>query len=100
MMKDTLTKHYPYLTGPERFQLVLKAAAEDNESETERLVKTCPKKDYRMHEAAFLDRIEAAMTLTAAFVNDLAEQHGRLQLVMAFEEFLPWFVEKVSYQAF
>jgi hypothetical protein len=99
-MKDTITKLYPSLTGQERFQLALRATADGNNEERERLVRTCPKKNYTMNEAAFIDRIEAAETLTLAFSLDLAERHGRLQLVVAVQKFLPHIVEKLMLQGY
>ncbi len=99
-MKDTITKYYPNLTGQERFQLAIKATAAGNESETNRLIKTCPKKDYRMNDAAFLDRMEAAETLTFAFALDFTELHGRLQMVEVFEKLIPSIVEDIKYQAY
>lgn len=80
---------YPAITPDERFKLTMEAEARGDEEERKRLVKSCPKKDYRMNDAAFTNRIDAAEALTTAFVIDIAGLHGKLQMVKAFAGFLP-----------
>ncbi len=94
-MKDTLTKHYDTLTAPERFRLALIAQAGEWEDERQRLVKTCPKKDYRMNDEAFTDRIEATSNITACFCIDLAERYGRLVIINAVTATMPGLVNSI-----
>ncbi|MDI6816315.1 MAG: hypothetical protein QME41_03855 [Actinomycetota bacterium] len=58
-MKDNLAKLYPGLTPDERFRLVLDAMARDDDKELLQLKDTCPRKDYTMLDAEFLDKLKA-----------------------------------------
>jgi hypothetical protein len=54
-----MSKLYDRLTAEERFKLVVAARARDDQTDLTRLIQTCPQKDYRQYDAAFVDRMDA-----------------------------------------
>lgn len=50
---------YENLTARQRVIAVIEAEARDDDAEVKRLVKSCPKKTYRMNEAAFVETIQS-----------------------------------------
>ena len=55
---------YENLTAPQRVIAVIEAEARDDEAEVQRLVKSCPKKTYRMNDAAFVETIQSLTHIT------------------------------------
>jgi len=97
--KKLQARVYPSIPPQERFQLVIKAVAKGDEEEADRLAESCPRKNYRMRDASFIARVEAANTLTLGFALEMAERHGRLEMVKALEEFADYLLDKLTFQA-
>jgi hypothetical protein len=72
-----VARHYRELDPAERARLALEAAARGDEREHERLVQTCPRKDYRMVDGNYLDAIDASRDLAfgvvIAILGELAQ---------------------------
>jgi hypothetical protein len=81
-----LRSRYDRLKPEERFRATLEAAARDDHREYDALIAACPKKAYRMGDAAFFDRIDASRELTFPVAIYLASEIGRLKMLDAGRE--------------
>ena len=70
-MKTISNKSYENLTAEQRVRAAVAAVARGDESEVKRLRETCPKRTYRMNDAAFSDRLERLWSLSLAMECDL-----------------------------
>jgi hypothetical protein len=68
MSDRAVARHYHELNPAERAGLALEAAARGDERERERLVATCPRKDYRMIDGDYLDTVDASRDLAFGVV--------------------------------
>jgi hypothetical protein len=75
--QNGIIHRYDRLEPEERFRATVEAAARGDERERERLVATCPRKDYRMSDADYLDRVDAsrdmALGVALAITPELAQ---------------------------
>jgi hypothetical protein len=88
MRKDGLGKFYDRLTPLERFRLVVEAEARGDEEECRRLVESCLRKTYTMHDAAYEQRMRASEEVTITVCLDLAPRLAKLQMLVAFSNVL------------
>src|SRR5687767_9504048 len=58
MSAGPVSKRYEYLGPQERLTLILEALARGDSGEADRLSGSCPRKDYRMRDAAYGDRLD------------------------------------------
>ncbi len=81
---------YDRLTPAERAQLVLEAAARQDETEVERLAGTCPR--YRRtstgNDPAFAERIKASRQITLCVCLVLMEISAKLKLITISQEYM------------
>jgi hypothetical protein len=64
-MSDTITREYRFLTGAERFALVIEAMARKDQVEIDRLEDTCPQAHYQMDHSAFRSRMSISFSAAA-----------------------------------
>lgn len=62
---------YENLTPRQRVIATIEAEARDDQDEVQRLVKSCPKKNYRANDAAYAETLENLMNLALAVECDL-----------------------------
>jgi hypothetical protein len=89
MSDRAVARHYRDLDPAERFRLALEAEAREDARELERLVQTCPRLLYKMDDAAFTDRVDAARTMAVAVALDLGPRLVKLRMLEAVRETLP-----------
>ena len=88
-MKKDLSKLYSELTGEERFKAFLAAMTRGDDKDTQRLVDTCPRKDYRTTDAAFSDRMNVTRLLAATFALDwLRDERALVVTELAIKHYL------------
>jgi hypothetical protein len=90
MSRNGLRRHYGKLTPEERFRLDVLATARGDMEESERLTRTCPKRDYIMNDWAFVGRWEAAKVLVMLCYMDLARCMDKLTMLHALREMFPY----------
>ena len=90
MRRDRLGKLYDRLTPEERFRLDVLAMARGDEEESERLVGSCPRRNYVMNDWAFVGRWQAARELAMLAYTDLAKCMDKIQMIAAFRVVLPY----------
>src|SRR5688500_267098 len=73
------TKLYEQVSGPERLTLVPEALARGDEGEADRLSGSCPRKDYRMRDAAYGDRLDISFDVMAVACIDLRCLWGKVR---------------------
>jgi hypothetical protein len=88
--KKGLHRYYDKLGPEERFRLDLLATARGDLQESERLVRSCPRRNYVMNEAGFGGRWHGAIEMTLRVYVHLGEQLAKLQMVDAFRVFVPY----------
>ena len=76
-----LTRLYDRLTPDERFLLTLAAKARGDKTESERLIRECPRRSYYVRDAEFDQRIEASQWLGLAVMTDTMKMLGWLDLL-------------------
>jgi hypothetical protein len=84
MTNNGLHKHYDRLEPEERFKLDVRAMARGDALESERLVSTCPRRNYTMTDVGFSGRWNALLSLTTRAFLPLNEFLGKLQMVELF----------------
>ncbi len=62
---------YDTLTPMQRVIATIEAEVRDDMTEVERLVRSCPKKNYTMNEAAYTDRLSTLMIMALAVECDI-----------------------------
>jgi hypothetical protein len=85
MRTGGLDRSYDRLTAEERFRLFVAAKARQDGAETERLLRSCPQRVYRLRDPAFGDRIDGARTLTMALVRTLDGVKGQIDAIESSE---------------
>jgi hypothetical protein len=88
--KKGLHRYYDKLGPEERFRLDFLATARGDLQESERLVRSCPRRNYVMNEAGFGGRWHGAIEMTLRVYVHLGEQLAKLQMVDAFRVFVPY----------
>lgn len=73
----SLTLLYPKLKADERFRLTMSALVRKDETEVERLRRSCPRKRYEQADAEYVDRVEATRLVAANFTILWLEAHHR-----------------------
>jgi hypothetical protein len=71
---QTLARLYSELDGVERFRAVYLARARGDTAEADRLLDTCPRRDYTLNDLQFVRRSLVARDLATAFLSE-AERH-------------------------
>jgi hypothetical protein len=66
-----IDKFYDTFTPDERVKLALAAMGRNDEAELRRLWDTCPRKNYRMQDAAFDDRMDAVLLIAKSVLSYL-----------------------------
>ncbi len=89
MSKNSLYRHYDKLEPGERFRLDVLAMARGDAQESERLVSTCPKENFRGNDRAFAGRWSGALTLTTRAYVPLADYLAKLAVIKVFREAVP-----------
>ena len=89
-MKNVLKRHYDRLTPEERFRLDVLATARGDRQESERLVSSCPRATYTTNERGFTGRWSGAENITLRVAVPLMQELGRLRVVDAFREMVPY----------
>lgn len=74
---------YGQFTAPERFRLVVAALARKDLNEVDRLIDSCPRKTYRMPDAAFTEATRGIHILALEFHCRLVRNQGAGLLVLA-----------------
>ncbi len=90
MNKNGLDKFYDRLSPDERFRLDVEATARGDETDSKKLVDSCPRRHYKQNEVAFTGRWQAAIHLTLAVSLDLSQHLARLQMLEALKETTPY----------
>ena len=86
MNGNGVVRHYDRLEADERFRLELRAAARDDHEELRQLLRTCPRKSYRMNDAAFAERAECARLLALLVVGEIRPHFARAAVLRASAE--------------
>jgi hypothetical protein len=90
MKRNGLGRLYDCLEPEERFRADLLAMARGDMEESERLTRTCPKRDYIMNDWAFVGRWQAARDLAMLAYMDLARCMDKLTMLHALQETFPY----------
>jgi hypothetical protein len=90
MKRNGLGRLYDRLEPEERFRVDLLAMARGDLEESERLTRTCPKRDYIMNDWAFVGRWQAARDLAMLAYMDLARCMDKITMIHALRETLPY----------
>jgi hypothetical protein len=90
MKRNELGRLYNRLSAEERFRADLLAMARGDKEESERLTRTCPKRDYIMNDWAFVGRWEAAKILAMLAHMDLARCMDKITMLQALRETFPY----------
>ena len=90
MKRNGLGRLYDRLDPHERFRADLLAMARGDIQESERLTRSCPKRDYIMNDWAFVGRWEAAKLLAMLTYMDLARCMDKLTMIHALRETFPY----------
>src|SRR5215208_3087450 len=88
--KKGLGRLYDRLTPEERFRLDVLALARGDEEESERLIRTCPRRGYTMNDWAFVGRWEAARELAMLAYVDVARRLDKIGMIGAFRSLFPY----------
>jgi hypothetical protein len=90
MSKNGLHRHYDRLDSEERFRLDVLAMARGDLQESERLVTSCPRRNYTMNDRGFGGRWHGATEITLRIYIPLGEQLAKLKMIDAFRMFVPY----------
>jgi hypothetical protein len=88
--KNALGKLYDRLTPSERFRLDVEAQARGDETESRRLVDSCPRRNYKMTDWAFSGRWQTTTEIVLATCVELSRYMSRLNMIDAIREMLPY----------
>ena len=79
MNKNALHRHYLRLTPEERFRLDVLAMSRGDSQESERLTKTCPKRDYIMNDwvSCAIGRPHASWRCSPTWTSESARAKSR-----------------------
>ncbi|MDP9455592.1 MAG: hypothetical protein CYG60_15430 [Actinobacteria bacterium] len=85
-----LGRLYDRLTPEERFRLDVEAMARGDREESERLTRTCPRRNYVMNDRGFAGRWQLAIELTLRVYARVAQLLERLHMLEAFRTLPPY----------
>jgi hypothetical protein len=88
--KKGLGRLYDRLTPEERFRLDVLALARGDEDESERLIRTCPRRGYTMNDWEFVGRWEAARELAMLAYMDVTGRLDKIKMIGAFRGLFPY----------
>jgi hypothetical protein len=88
--KNAMGKLYDRLTPSERFRLDVEAQARGDETESRRLVDSCPRRKYKMTDWAFSGRWQTTTQIVLATCVELSRYMSRLNMIDAIRETLPY----------
>jgi hypothetical protein len=88
--QDAMGKLYDRLSPSERFRLDVEAQARGDETESRRLVDSCPRRNYSMTDWAFSGRWQTTTEIVLAMCGDLSQYMSRLNMIDAIQETLPY----------
>jgi hypothetical protein len=88
--RDGVAKFYDRLSPSERFRLAVEAQARGDETESRRLVDSCPIRNYRMTDRAFSGRWQTTTEIVLALCVELSQYMSRLNMIDAIRETLPY----------
>src|SRR5215211_269730 len=88
--KKGLGRLYDRLTPEERFRLDVLALARGDEEESERLIRTCPRRGYTMNDWGFVGRWEAARELALLAYVDVVRRLDKIKMIVAFRGLFPY----------
>ena len=83
MAKPNVAKFYDQLNGEERLRLVIEALARGDEIEVQRLVQSCPRRNYSGGDDMYVAPMRATLDLVQAVCHDFDRGQGRLQALDA-----------------
>jgi hypothetical protein len=83
-----LGKLYDIFTTSERFALVIEALARGDDQEARQLVRSCPRHNYNIIDAAYTDRMSTADSIVQAVALDLVPRIAKAKMIEACEEAL------------
>jgi|SRR5215212_7108212 len=87
--KKRLGRLYERLTPEERFRLDVLAIARGDEEESERLVATCPRREYTMYDGEFVGRLRVARELAMLAYMDAVRPLEKIRVIAAFRDAFP-----------
>jgi hypothetical protein len=96
MAKPNVAKFYDQLNGEERLRLVIEALARGDEIEVQRLVHSCPRKNYSDGDDAYVVPLKATYDLVQAACHDLDRGRGRLQALDSVQLMISRLIEALS----
>jgi len=88
--KKGLGRLYDRLTPEERFRLDVLALARGDEEESERLIRTCPRRGYTMNDWGFVGRWEAARELALLAYVEVVRRLDKIKMIGAFRGLFPY----------
>jgi hypothetical protein len=93
-VSDKFAKHYHLLTGPERFRLVIEAAARRDRVEEDRLDAACPRGVYEVDDPGYRMRMTACATIALTVWGQVAQDAAGARVAHAMGEaasvYLDW----------
>jgi hypothetical protein len=90
MSKNGLHRHYDRLSAEERFRLDVLATARGDTEESERLTRTCPRRNYIMNDAGFGGRWSGTRELGLRVYIALSSPLTKLRMIDAVRELSPF----------
>ncbi len=94
-MKKDLSKFYDTFTPDERVKLALAAMGRGDNEELKRLWSTCPRKAYRMQDAAFSDKMDAMMLIAKSVLSYLLLIEKNIKIAQLNKH---WYIQHVTAQ--
>ena len=88
--KRGLGRLYDRLTPEERYRLDVLALARGDAEESERLVASCPRRGYTMHDRGFIWRWETARNLAMVAYADVTRCLDKVRIIEAFRGMFPY----------
>src|SRR5688572_2611506 len=87
-LEQVVADRYAALSGAERLARFLSAAAADDETETDRLVETCPEVTYTGGALGYSGRLDAAKLICLGVTGHLHHLCGKLEMMSMTTELL------------
>jgi hypothetical protein len=78
-----LARRYGRLTPDERVRAALEASARGDFEERDRLIDSCPQRDYRMSDHVFMDRLDASRDLAMMVALELSSRMAQARMLDA-----------------
>jgi hypothetical protein len=90
MRRNGLHRHYDRLSAEERFRLDVLATARGDAEESERLTRTCPRRNYIMNDTGFGGRWSGTRELGMRVYIALSDPLTKLRMIDAIRELAPF----------